>query len=80
LFFDLGLRRLAAFEQPTLPEAFLGALFEQFVGLELIRWARLQENKVSLHFWRDLHGPEVDWLIQLKKIPLPLEVKPDFDS
>ena len=29
LFFDLGLRRLAAKEQPTLPQKYLGSLFEQ---------------------------------------------------
>ncbi len=75
LFFDLGLRRLAAQEQPTLPQKYLGSLFEQFLGLELIRWSRLQENKISLLFWRDTRGPEVDWLLKLKDYLLPIEVK-----
>ncbi|NGX42647.1 MAG: hypothetical protein K940chlam7_00927 [Chlamydiae bacterium] len=75
LFFDLGLRRLAAQEQPTLPQNYLGSLFEQFIGLELIRWSRLQENKISLHFWRDTRGPEVDWLLKWKDCLLPIEVK-----
>ncbi len=75
LFFDLGLRRLAAQEQPTLPQKYLGSLFEQFIGLELIRWSRLQENKISLHFWRDTNGPEVDWLLKWKDGLLPIEVK-----
>ena len=51
LFFDLGLRRLAAGEQTNLPQMHLGALFEQFVGLEMILWARLQEKKTSIFFW-----------------------------
>ena len=75
LFFDLGLRRLAAGEQASLPQKHLGALFEQFVGLELIRWARLQEKKTSILFWRDANGPEVDWIIKCGETLIPIEVK-----
>lgn len=75
LLFDLGLRRLAAEEQPTLPQKYLGSLFEQFVGLELIRWSRLQSQKTSLHFWRDSSGPEVDWLLIRGGELLPIEVR-----
>ncbi len=75
LLFDLGLRRLAAKEYSTLPDKYLGHLFEQFVGLELIRWSRLQNTKPSVHFWRDLAGPEVDWLLCHNKNLLPIEVK-----
>ncbi len=75
LLFDLGLRRLAAEEHPILPEKYLGPLFEQFVGLELIRWTRLQENKISLLFWRDASGPEVDWLLRWQNTLIPIEVK-----
>lgn len=75
LFFDLGLRRLAAEEQPTLPQHYLGSLFEQFIGLELIRWSRLQEEKISLLFWKDRQGPEVDWLLKWNDQLLPIEVK-----
>ena len=75
LFFDLGLRRLAAEEPSVMPEKYLGALFEQFIGLELIRWARLQQTKVSVHFWRDSAGPEIDWIVQRHDSVLPIEVK-----
>lgn len=75
LLFDLGLRRLAAEEQPTLPEKYLGVLFEQFIGLELIRWTRLQTIKTTVHFWRDSSGPEVDWLLSRDQSLLPIEVK-----
>lgn len=75
LLFDLGLRRLAAKEPPTLPEKYLGGLFEQFIGLELIRWSRLQDTKTSVHFWRDASGPEVDWLLCRSNNLLPIEVK-----
>ena len=75
LFFDLGLRRLVAEEPSVLPEKYLGALFEQFIGLEIIRWARLQQTKISVHFWRDSAGPEVDWVLQKHESLLPIEVK-----
>lgn len=75
MLFDLGLRRLAAKEQPTLPVKYMGHLFEQFVGLELIRWARLQEIKPTVHFWRDSSGPEVDWVLNNNGHLLPIEVK-----
>ena len=75
LFFDLGLRRLAAKEPPTLPQKYLGSLFEQFIGLELIRWSRQQNSKISVHFWRDPAGPEVDWVLSRNDELLPIEVK-----
>ncbi|NGX52266.1 MAG: hypothetical protein KR126chlam5_00562 [Candidatus Anoxychlamydiales bacterium] len=75
LFFDLGLRRLAAKEQPTLPHKYLGSLFEQFIGLELIRFSRQQNSKISVHFWRDSAGPEVDWVLRRNDELLPIEVK-----
>ncbi|CCB90174.1 ATP-binding protein [Simkania negevensis] len=75
LFFDLGLRRLAAVEQQILPQKYLGSLFEQFVGLELIRWSRFQSHKTSVHFWRDSSGPEVDWVLNRNQSLLPIEVK-----
>lgn len=75
LFFDLGLRRIAAKEPPTLPQKYLGSLFEQFIGLELIRFSRQQNSKISVHFWRDTAGPEVDWVLRRNDELLPIEVK-----
>jgi len=75
LFFDLGLRRFAAEEQTSLPQKYLGNLFEQFIGLELIRWARLQDSKINVHFWKDPSGPEVDWVLSHGDKLLPIEVK-----
>lgn len=75
LFFDLGLRRLIAEDPNIFPESYLGALFEQFVGLEIARWIHLQNKKISLMFWRDASGPEVDWVVRYGKELLPIEVK-----
>jgi predicted AAA+ superfamily ATPase len=75
LFFDLGVRRAAAEEAPRQPARVLGALFEQFVGLELLRATRQVETHLQLRFWRDPDGPEVDWVVMGEDRWLPVEVK-----
>ena len=75
LFFDLGVRRVAAEEGPRLPARVLGALFEQFVGLELLRATRHSVMPLRLRFWRDPDGPEVDWVVAGEDRWLPVEVK-----
>ncbi|MBS0634725.1 MAG: ATP-binding protein [Verrucomicrobia bacterium] len=75
LFFDLGIRRVVAEEPAILPESYMGPLFEQFVGIELMRWIHVQTEKVTLMFWRDANGPEVDWVLRYGNSLLPIEVK-----
>lgn len=75
LLFDLGVRRLAANEGTKLPNSALGHLFEQFVGLELIKASRLQLERPTLRYWRDLDGIEVDWVLQLENNLIPIKVK-----
>ena len=75
LFFDLGVRRAAADEGPRMPARALGALFEQFVGLELLRATRQAAGNLRLRFWRDPDGPEVDWVVLGEDRWLPVEVK-----
>ncbi len=75
LFFDLGVRRVAAREGPRPSKETFGKLFEQFVGLELIRCSRLTDRKIQVRFWRDPDGPEVDWVIEEENHYLPIEVK-----
>ena len=75
LFFDLGVRRVAAREGIKLPRERFGFLFEQFVGLELIRSGRLSDKKIKVRFWRDPDGPEVDWVIEGEEGYTPIEVK-----
>ena len=72
---DLGLRRAAAEEGPRPPVRVMGALFEQFVALELIRSMRQSGSSCQLQFWRDPDGAEVDWVIQGENRWLPIEVK-----
>jgi predicted AAA+ superfamily ATPase len=75
LFFDLGVRRAAAEEGHRLPPRVLGTLFEQFVGLELLRATRQSVGGLRLRFWRDPDGPEVDWILEGEDLWLPVEVK-----
>ncbi len=75
LFFDLGVRRISAEEGTKLPQEYLGRLFEQWIGLELIRFSHLSINPVKVNFWRDANGPEVDWVISTNEAVVPIEAK-----
>ncbi len=75
VFYDLGVRRVACQEGRVLPKEYLGHLLEQYVGLELIRHIRSNQKRYTLKYWRDLSGPEVDWVIEAEKEYIPIEVK-----
>ena len=53
----------------------MGHLFEQFIGLELLRIARNTHPQHRLRFWRDPDGPEVDWVLDTSDGYIPVEVK-----
>jgi len=75
ILYDLGVRRVAAHEGRRLPKDQMGHLFEQYIGLELIRFMRLFYPRFSLKYWRDPSGPEVDWVIETPETYIPIEVK-----
>jgi predicted AAA+ superfamily ATPase len=75
LLFDMGVRRLAAREGRRVLPVRWGQLFEQWVGLELVRWSRAVGRSTRIRFWRDPEGPEVDWVIDREGHYTPLEVK-----
>jgi len=75
LLFDTGVARVAAREGRLLPRARMGELFEQFVGIEIVRHCRLHAPEARLRFWRDPDGPEVDWVVDYPGGFLPIEVK-----
>lgn len=75
LFYDLGVRRIAAKEGPSFVPDRKGKLFEQLVGMEILKWIRSNVLPAQFYFWRDPDGPEVDWLIELDGRLLPIEVK-----
>lgn len=75
IFFDLGVRRLAAREGIDQPQSSVGGLFEQWVGLEIQKFIRNHKSKASLHFWQDPGRAEVDWVIKKENTYIPIEVK-----
>ena len=75
LFFDLGVKRVCANEGIKLSSRQLGSMFEQFVGIELLRFARLSERQINLKYWRDAAGPEIDYVLDVEKTFIPVEVK-----
>lgn len=75
IFFDLGLRRLAAREGVRLPLKHKGHLFEQFIMLELIKQSRLHTSRIKIKYWHDPGGPEVDCVIDTTDQLIPIEVK-----
>ncbi len=75
LFFDMGVRRLAAQEGIHLSKERMGMLLEQYIGLELLRCSRLSSRQIKLRFWRDPDGPEVDWVLEHEDGFVPIEVK-----
>lgn len=75
LLFDVGIRRVSARLGTKLSNEMMGHLFEEFVGLELIRILRFLSPRNRLQFWRDANGPEVDWIVEKSGEFLPIEVK-----
>ena len=75
LFFDLGVRRVAAREGTKLSRDTMDKIFEQFVGLELLRRVHAVNPAIRIRFWRDPDGPEVDWIIDSNGTYTPVEVK-----
>lgn len=75
LLYDLGVRRIAAGEGCDIPDKYMGDLFEQWVGLELLRILRTSPKKCSMLFWRDQAGAEVDWVVDKENTYTPIEVK-----
>ncbi len=75
LYFDLGVRRVAANEGLKLSKPRLGQIFEQFVGIEIIRQIHANNSRAQLKFWNDPQSAEVDWVIAKSKKYIPIEVK-----
>ncbi len=75
LFYDMGVRRIAAREGRGPSRERLGQLFEQWVGLELIRQIHLARRRYQVKYWSDPSGPEVDWVIDKEGVYIPIEVK-----
>lgn len=77
LFFDTGVANAAAevLGPAEYPSEYWGSLFEQWVGLTILRFIRINGIKANLYYWRDYSGREVDWVLEFQGKWLPIEVK-----
>lgn len=75
LFFDLGIRRLAAEEPFPISEQILPRVFEQFIGIEIIKYIKQTQINAKLMFWRCHSGPEVDYILEYNGKIMPIEIK-----
>jgi len=75
LFFDLGIRRTCANEGAKLPQNTMGDLFEHYIGNELVYQSQLTSPHIKVKYWRDLAGPEVDFVLDIAHQYIPIEVK-----
>lgn len=75
LFFDLGVRRIAAGEGEKFPQKYWGNLFEQFIGIELLKLIHIYLPNAKLLYWKDHAGPEIDYVLAYHHQYLPIEIK-----
>ena len=75
LFFDLGVRRACANEGTGVPMKILAHLFEHYVGNELIYQSQLDYPQAKVRYWRDMSGPEIDYILDINGRYFPIEVK-----
>lgn len=77
LFFDLGVLNAACgvIRSESYTEERWGQLFEQWVGLTLLKLIRSKKKAHKLYFWRDYQNKEVDWVLAEGTQYIPIEVK-----
>ncbi len=77
LFFDLGVVNALTglIDASDFPSEIWGQLFEQWVGLTLLRFNRTAQKKSTLFYYRDSQHREIDWVIDTHHHWIPIEVK-----
>lgn len=75
LMFDMGIKRICAHEPLQPSREMLGRLFEQFIGLELLRYKNISSENIHIKYWRSYDGIEVDWIIETPDSLIAIEVK-----
>jgi predicted AAA+ superfamily ATPase len=77
LFFDTGVVNAAAEVLGTAEytSEYWGGLFEQWIGLTILRFIKIYGYKAKLYYWRDYSSREVDWIVEYRDKWLPIEVK-----
>lgn len=77
IFFDTGVQNAAAevLGPAEFTSEYWGRLFEQWIGLTILRLIRARGTAGKLRYWRDYAGREIDWVIDLRDRWIPVEVK-----
>ena len=77
VLFDTGVRNAAAevLGPAEFTSEYWGKLFEQWIGLSILRLMRARGTAGKLRYWRDYGGREVDWVIDLGDRWIPVEAK-----
>ena len=77
IFFDLGVTNASAevLGSGDFHAEYWGRIFEQWVGLTLLRYMRANNLRGKLFYWRDYSGREVDWIVEFQGQWIPIEVK-----
>jgi predicted AAA+ superfamily ATPase len=77
LFFDTGIVNAAAevLGAAEYTSEYWGGLFEQWVGLTILKFIKINGFRANLYYWRDYSGREVDWIVEYGGRWLPIEVK-----
>lgn len=77
VLFDTGVRNTAAevLGPAEFTSEYWGRLFEQWVGMSLLRLMRARGTAGGLRYWRDYAGREVDWVVDFGDRWIPVEVK-----
>lgn len=74
-FFDMGVRRASANEGTNISKRMQGDIFEHYIGVELIYQCKLILPMAKLRYWRDVNGPEVDFVLDYAQSYTPIEIK-----
>ncbi|MCP5048260.1 MAG: ATP-binding protein [bacterium] len=77
LFFDTGVTNAAAevLGPAEFTSEYWGGLLEQWVGLTILKFIKINGIKAKLYYYRDYNGREVDWVMEYRNKWLPIEVK-----
>jgi uncharacterized protein len=77
MFFDTGVLNAAAevLGSADYSSEYWGRLFEQWIGLTILKFMRSSGIHGRLHYWRDYGGREVDWVVERDGEWIPIEVK-----
>jgi len=75
-FYDTGLRNALIGSFDTLAvRSDSGALFENFIINEILKYSHYSKKDLRINYWRTRHGSEVDLIIETSQLKRAIEIK-----